>query len=167
MTASKPLILALFSVLAFELSAQTASSKLWLQGKITVLELSDSSEKPVGLIPITLHIDTILISQIESARNGHYQLQLEYDHVYTLSFGGTQYMKKTIVIDTREVSGKTLRKGYRMDLDISLFFNDDPEVALVLSQPIAKAFFDKKSDQFVFDQEYVEERLRLLTLAFR
>lgn len=145
------------ALLSGQLFSQNVEKGLFVYGQITEIDLSDSTESAVRQLPIRVVCDSVIIEDITCTNGGKYQFKVPFGYKYEIQYGGEEYLMKTLLIDATDPSIKTMRRGYRLELDISLFKSENPEAAKILAMPVAKGSFSRKSNAIDFDEEYNEE----------
>lgn len=151
----------------FSLQAQRQDGKLVLYGSTLELNLSDSTETRTGYIPIEILKDDSAFVQIESSRSARYEAILPFGHIYEVKYGGDEFQTKSVVLDVSNVTGTALKRGFRLEIDMSLFKNQSEELASILLEPVAKAEFSSKEKMILFDAEYTEEMYQKLKQAMK
>ncbi len=160
------LISAICSLISLSSRGQAPIKSLNLYGKTFELSLSDSSENTVGRIPIEVFHGDSLLSTYSSSLKGKYNCVLEFGRKYNVVYGGGKYFQKSIEIDLTKVNTKTQKKGYRLEIDMTLFESDNNQVFGFLRElPIAKASFNKKGDMIIFEEKHTEDMYNKLNKA--
>jgi hypothetical protein len=126
-----------------------------IAGNVFELDLLDSTEKGLIKIPIEIWSGDQKITTIETGPKGKYKIDLAYYPSYTLRFGKAPYVTKVIDIQTDGVHRAAEFGIVNLDLDITLFRNENYMGLDFLNYtPIAKASFNKKKGQLVWDADY-------------
>ncbi|MCB0762230.1 MAG: hypothetical protein KDC12_11960 [Flavobacteriales bacterium] len=158
------IIIGLLLLAAHWCSGQDQELGMIVFGRIQELNLADSSETKVGEIPLRILRDGELFERTQSSKSGKYQVFLPFGSVYDVSFGDSVFVAKILRFDLTGVGGKVARKGFSLQLDISLFHSEDEQLLLLHREPVAVAAYLKKPDMIVFDPNYSDERNRLISL---
>jgi hypothetical protein len=127
---------------------------MYLYGRTLELNLLDSSESKVGQIPLSVFIGDSLFLETESSTSGKYSCFLPFGAIYIVQYGEAPFVPKRIEFDLTNVGGKTVRKGFSLDLDMSVFRSEDALLTLIHTEPVARAAYSKKPDLIVFDPSY-------------
>jgi hypothetical protein len=159
------LSLLLFISLGVSISAQTfGKSKVILQGKITELFLSDSTEKPLDKVSIQIWSDNKLISEIKSAHRGKYRLEAPYKESYAIKYVRDGYVSKTVELETKSIKREESAIRLMLTIDISLFKeNAACDFSFLNEMPVAKAKVLRRKDNISWDIDYnfsIQERIR-------
>jgi hypothetical protein len=126
-----------------------------ISGNVFELDLMDSTEKGLIKVPIEIWSGDQKITKIETGPKGKYKVDLAYYPSYTLRFGTAPYVTKVIDIQTDGVHRAAEFGVVNLDLDITLFRNENYMGLDFLNYtPIAKASFNKKKGQLVWDFDY-------------
>jgi hypothetical protein len=126
-----------------------------IAGNVFELDLTDSTEKGIVKVPIEIWSGDQKITTIESGPKGKYKVDLAYYPSYTLRFGAAPYVAKVIEIQTDGVHRAAEFGIVNLDLDITLFRDQNYMGLDFLNYtPIAKASFNKKKGQLVWDYTY-------------
>jgi len=126
-----------------------------ISGNVFELNLLDSTEKGLIKVPIEIWSGDQKITKIETGPKGKYKVDLAYYPSYTLRFGTAPYVTKVIDIQTDGVHRAAEFGVVNLDLDITLFRNENYMGLDFLNYtPIAKASFNKKKGQLVWDFDY-------------
>ena len=126
-----------------------------IAGNVFELDLLDSTEKGLIKIPIEIWSGDQKITTIETGPKGKYKIDLAYYPSYTLRFGKAPYVTKVIDIQTDGVHRAAEFGIVNLDLDITLFRNENYMGLDFLNYtPIAKASFNKKKGQLIWDADY-------------
>lgn len=147
---------------AFVSAVVKPTKGLFVSGTVTSLDMTDSTEKVAGEISVRVFCDTIQVAETITTRGGRYQFEIPFGNVYTIEFGGDSFCRKSIEIDCEQVSAKVLRQGHKMDIDIMVFESENPVWNDLLVKPVAKAFFDRRKNTFKFEEDYTEDRTKLI-----
>ncbi len=136
------------------ISGMSQEKGMYLYGRTLELNLLDSSESKVGQIPLSVFIGDSIFLVTESSTSGKYSCFLPFGEVYIVQYGEAPFVPKRIEFDLTNVGGKTVRKGFSLDLDMSVFRSEDPLLVLLHTEPVARAAYSKKPDLIVFDPTY-------------
>jgi hypothetical protein len=161
----KLLILPFFIVLSIATSAQTfGKSKIVLQGKITELFLSDSTEKPLDKVSIQIWADGKVVSEMKSAHRGKYRMEAPYKENYSIKYVQDGYVTKTVELETKSIKREETAIRLMLTIDISLF-KENPacDFSFLNDQPVAKAKVLRRKENISWDVDYnfkMQERIR-------
>jgi hypothetical protein len=126
-----------------------------IAGNVLELDLADSTEKGIIKVPIEIWSGDQKITTIETGPKGKYKVDLAYYPSYTLRFGASPYVTKVIEIQTDGVHRAAEFGIVNLDLDITLFRDQNYMGLDFLNYtPVAKASFNKKKGQLVWDYTY-------------
>jgi hypothetical protein len=126
-----------------------------IAGNVLELDLTDSTEKGIVKVPIEIWSGDQKITTIETGPKGKYKVDLAYYPSYTLRFGASPYVTKVIEIQTDGVHRAAEFGIVNLDLDITLFRDQNYMGLDFLNYtPVAKASFNKKKGQLVWDYTY-------------
>jgi hypothetical protein len=128
-----------------------------LYGRTLELNLLDSSESKVGQTPLRVFRNDSLFLETESTRSGKYNCFLPFGQKYFVYYGKAPYITKIIEFDLRNIGGKTVRKGFSLDLDVAVFKSENRTLKLLHSEPVGKAAYSKRPDLIIFDPVYSQK----------
>jgi hypothetical protein len=155
------LVLSLFNTA----QAQTfGKSKVILQGKITELFLSDSTEKPLDKVSVQIWSDNKLVSEIKSAHRGKYRMEAPYKEYYQIKYVQDGYVTKTVELETKSIKREESAIRLMLTIDISLFKeNSACDFSFLNETPVAKAKVLRRKENIIWDVDYnfaMQERIR-------
>lgn len=159
------LILPLFIVLSISTYAQTfGKSKIILQGKVTELFLSDSTEKPLDKVSVQIWSEGKLVSEIKTAHRGKYRLEAPYKQIYQIKYVQDGYVRKTVELETKSIKREESAIRLMLTIDISLFKeNSACDLSFLNEMPVAKAKVLRRKDNISWDLDYnktIQDRIR-------
>lgn len=95
--------------------------------------------------------------QITSDDSAYYQLELNFDNMYSIYFEYEGMYTKFLEIDTRNVIDIEQERGYLFPTDVTMHPSDNYEVAaLYLKKPVGKAYFDRRLQMIIWDLKYTD-----------
>lgn len=145
----------LFALIALAVFADSDVKVFTISGNVLELNLIDSTEKGIVKVPIEIWTGDEKITTIETGPKGRYKVDLAYYPNYTLRFGAAPYVTKVIEINTSGIHRAAEFGIVNLDLDITLFKNDNYMGLDFMSYtPIAKAAFNKKKGALEWDYAY-------------
>lgn len=118
-----------------------------------------SGDKSTGAISgaevrVVLNGDTLFK---KANRRGDYSCILKYGHTYRIHFSSPDVCHKFVEIDTRNVPLDDRKKGYVMEIDMTLPQDASMQQIMILEEvPIGKAAYNKRADNFIFDYKYTK-----------
>lgn len=159
------LFLPLFIILSISTSAQTfGKSKIILQGKVTELFLSDSTEKPLDKVSVQIWSEGKLVSEIKTAHRGKYRMEAPYKQVYQIKYVQEGYVTKTVELETKSIKREETAIRLMLTIDISLFKeNSACDFSFLNEMPVAKAKVLRRKDNISWDLDYnktIQDRIR-------
>jgi hypothetical protein len=159
------LILPLFIVLSISTSAQTfGKSKIILQGKVTELFLSDSTEKPLDKVSVQIWSEGKLVSETKTAHRGKYRTEAPYKEQYQIKYVQDGYVTKTVELETKSIKREESAIRLMLTIDISLFKeNAACDFSFLNEMPVAKAKVLRRKDNISWDLDYnktIQDRIR-------
>jgi hypothetical protein len=160
-------LLSLFVFVSFchGLGAQTfGKSKIILQGKVTELFLSDSTEKPLDKVSIQIWSNNTLVSEIKSAHRGKYRMEAPFKENYEIKYVQDGYVTKTVALETKSIKREEIAIRLMLTIDISLFKeNSACDFSFLKEMPVAKAKVLRRKENISWDIDYdfsMQERIR-------
>jgi hypothetical protein len=161
----KFLSLILFISLYHCAHAQTfGKSKIVLQGKVTELFLSDSTEKPLDKVSVQIWADGKLVAEIKTAHRGKYRMEAPYKQLYQIKYVQDGYVTKTIELETKSIKREETAIRLMLTIDITLFKeNAACDFSFLTDVPVAKAKVLRRKENIIWDVDYnfaMQERLR-------
>lgn len=153
-------VLVIFSLMLAMLSGSVlgqSSMSIMLRGT-TLME--DSTEREQALTDvevslINLYSDTTVH---QSDSDGNYRMRLPFNHLYRLCFYKPGFAKKSVLIDTRNISKRLAKNGYQLEIDIVMIPTDDPKEE-ENSRPVAMAEYHFFKNEIVFNKIENHEKL--------
>lgn len=97
--------------------------------------------------------------------DGEYEFNLPVGQVYTMTFGGKDYVNKKVEIDARKLEAS--KKGLTLKLDMLLFTAPEDADVSAFEQPVAKFMYEESYRKLVPDMEYIEDNMRDFEKAMR
>jgi hypothetical protein len=163
----KQCVVILFSVITLFSKAQMPEGEMInFYGKITSLNLGDSSEKALDGIVIEFWADSQLIGTTTTAKKGQYSFNLPFHSKYTVKYGGGKYVNKVIEVDISKFYDEAEKRGLKMQVDMALF-RDDNYMGLdfLSTMPVAKATYSPRKKTLVWDEKYHNQmKIRILSV---
>lgn len=157
-------------LLAINFLAQNTEKQVQLTGKVTELNLKDSSEKPINDVLIDVWADGIKIASMSSMKGGKYKTTLPYHRKYLIKYSGYQMVGKMVEIDAADFLEEARVLAFAMTIDVALFHNDNFMGLDFLSEvPVAKARYKHKLKTVEWDTKYtssVNTRIRSVLIAY-
>lgn len=90
--------------------------------------------------------------------SAYYQLELNFDNVYSIYFEYEGMYTKYLEIDTRDVIDIEQERGYLFPTDMSMQPSENFEVAsLYLQKPIGRAYFDRRLQMIIWDLKHTDK----------
>jgi hypothetical protein len=159
------LSLFVFVSLCHGLQAQTfGKSKIILQGKVTELFLSDSTEKPLDKVSIQIWSNNKLVAEIKSAHRGKYRLEAPFKENYEIKYVQDGFVTKTVALETKSIKREETAIRLMLTIDISLFKeNSACDFGFLNDVPVAKAKVLRRNDNISWDLDYnkgMQDRIR-------
>ncbi|MFA9220807.1 MAG: hypothetical protein ACEQSL_06430 [Sediminibacterium sp.] len=159
------LSLILFISLYQSAQAQTfGKSKVVLQGKVSELFLSDSTEKPLDKVSIQIWSSNKLVAEIKSAHRGKYRMEAPFKENYEIKYVQDGYVTKTVALETKSIKREETAIRLMLTIDISLFKeNSACDFSFLNEMPVAKAKVLRRKDDISWDIDYnfaMQERIR-------
>ena len=108
--------------------------------------------------------DEIYIA-FKANEDGEYEFNLPVGQVYTMTFGGKDYVNKKVEIDARKL--EAMKKGLTLKLDMLLFNAPEDADVPAFEQPVAKFMYEESYRKLVPDMEYIEDNMRDFEKAMR
>ena len=147
------------------LQAQTfGKSKIILQGKVTELFLSDSTEKPLDKVSIQVWSNNKLVAETKSAHRGKYRLEAPFKENYEIKYVQDGFVTKIVAIDTQSVKREESAIRLMLSIDISMFKeNSACDFGFLNDVPVAKAKVLRRNDNISWDLDYnkgMQDRIR-------
>jgi hypothetical protein len=90
----------------------------------------------------------------ECSAKGKCRIDLPLDHVYRVELSGEGHVPKHVVIDLNGPGIKQRKWGYSTRFTVKLMPRIDSVDYSVCERPLSKAHFDKKTNEFVWDEQY-------------
>ncbi|MFN0032899.1 MAG: hypothetical protein ACKVOR_12130 [Flavobacteriales bacterium] len=152
--------LTLLTMVGIETAAQENNNlkAFNLHGQVFELFLEDSSEKPLMDVPIEIWCGDELITKLESGPKGKYSVNLTYYPKYQIKFGKAPYVSKIVEIDAKGFSRSAEFGIVNLDLDISIFKDENfMGMDFMNFTPVAKLYFNKSKGVIVWDDQYCDQ----------
>lgn len=102
-----------------------------------------------------------------TAGNGKYEFELPLGYSYKLSFSNDDFISKSVEINTKGIPEEDMAGGFQLNMDMSLFADDDCFDPAVLNKPIGKAAFDPVRNAVEFDFDYTAGVQREIEAEFK
>jgi hypothetical protein len=131
-----------------------------LAGQLLLVDPFEATEEKAGNTQVIVHQDGEIFVVFNSLETGKYEFYLPLGHVYSISYGGQQFVNKKVIVDSSKSPKE--KKPRRMNLDIGLFLPIEGASFPTLEQPFVKIAYDQEYDDFVPDFDYTENMLKQL-----
>ena len=159
------LSLFVFVSLCNGLHAQTfGNSKIVLQGKVTELFLSDSTEKPLDRVSIQIWSNNKLVAETKSAHRGKYRMEAPFKENYEIKYVQDGFVTKIVALETQSVKREETAIRLMLSIDISMFKeNSACDFGFLNDVPVAKAKVLRRKDNISWDLDYnktMQDRIR-------
>jgi hypothetical protein len=163
--------LALFTAIVLTIVAQAQHwSEITMRGRLTKINLSDSSEHILRDMPIEIWTDDSLTSVLYTDEKGRYKFSLPFFNSYQIKYGREPFVQKTVLVDATDFAQSTMERGFKLEIDMALFEEKEGlKVDFLKNEPVAIASFNKQENTVVWNSEHIEriqERIRQSALAF-
>jgi hypothetical protein len=132
-----------------------------LQGQLLLIDPFTEEEGQTGPTQVIVYQGDDIFVSFNSKMSGKYEFYLPIGHIYTINYGGGQFVNKKVVVDAR-LSPKE-KKPRSMNLDIGLFSPIEGASFPTLEQPYVKIAYDAAYDDFVPDFEHTDAMMKQLT----
>ncbi len=152
-------ILSILMLLAF---IGVATPHVYSQTKYTVAGTVKKNKKKLDGAVVTLTKGSALANQITTSANGRFSVLLDMNAEYTLSITKPGHITKKFYFNTKGIPEERAKEEFGgQDIEVSIFeLPKDPSVVSqinsILSQPIAKFFYDDKIKEIEYDKAYTQ-----------
>jgi hypothetical protein len=106
-----------------------------------------------------------IYTAFKSNAKGEYEFNLPKGEVYTLAFGGDDYVNKRVVVDATDCKSK--RKGDVIQMDMALFRPVDGVDYAPMEQPIVRWFYDRYESALIPDMSTFGEMRKVVDRLYR
>jgi hypothetical protein len=131
-----------------------------LQGQLLYVDPYNQEEQTAGSTEVVVYQGDDIYVVFDSKETGKYEFYLPIGHIYTISYGGKQYVNKKVIVDA--TTSPREKKPRSMRLDIGLFSPVEGFVFTSLEQPFVKIAYNKEYDEFVPDFDHTDQMMKLL-----
>ena len=152
-------ILSILMLIAF---IGLATSEIKAQTKYTVAGTVKKNKKKLDGAVVTLTKGSALANQITTSTNGRFSVLLDMNAEYTLSVTKPGHITKKFYFNTKGIPEERAKEEFGgQDIEVSIFeLPKDPgvvsQINSILSQPIAKFFYDDKIKEIEYDKAYTQ-----------
>lgn len=114
---------------------------------------------------VSLYKGSTQVQQVTTTSNGRFNIKLDFNAEYTLTISKAGHISKKFYFNTKGVPDDRVKEEFGgQDIEVSIFeLPKDPAVVSqinsVLSQPIAKFYYDDKLKEIDFDKSYSQSML--------
>jgi hypothetical protein len=140
-------------------------SHLVIYGNVVEILYGSENEANAPLTQVVIYRDNEIFSAFRSNERGEYVFNLPVGYAYELDFGGSSFVNKRVIIDTRACSGKPA--NHTIAMDIALFRPVETMDYSAMQEPIVRWYFDKTSKEMVPDFNVVEAMMRTVDKLYR
>jgi len=139
-----------------------ATPDLYAQTKYTVAGTVKKNKKKLDGAIVTLTKGSALANQITTSTNGRFSVLLDMNAEYTLSVTKPGHITKKFYFNTKGIPEERAKEEFGgQDIEVSIFeLPKDPgvvsQINSILSQPIAKFFYDDKIKEIEYDKAYTQ-----------
>ncbi len=146
------------STLLFSVRLSATENAITLKGKLTELNMADSTEKCLSEMAIEVWSDGALMLVIYTQERGKYKIDLPFYHQYRIKYGNQDFVQKMIDVDATDFAQHTQKRGYELALDITLFKQKYVSGFEFLKEtPIATASYSKEEDMVVWNTQHITQ----------
>ncbi|MEN9639346.1 MAG: hypothetical protein RLZZ262_1214 [Bacteroidota bacterium] len=131
-----------------------------LQGQLLHVDPYNQQESAAGSTEVIVYQGEEIYVVFDSKSTGKYEFYLPIGHLYTITYGGKQFVNKKVIVDA--TTSPREKKPRTMRLDIGLFTPVEGFTFTSLQQPFVKIAYNKEYDDFVPDFDHTEQMMRLL-----
>jgi hypothetical protein len=161
----------LFAVIILTIASQAQQwSEITMRGRLTEINLSDSSEHILNDVAIEIWTDDSLTSVLYSDEKGRYKFSLPFFHSYEIRYGRDPLVQKTVLVDATDFAQSTMERGFKLEIDMALFEQQEGlKMEFLKKEPVAIASYSKQEDTVIWNAEHIEriqEKIRQSALAF-
>ena len=155
--------LLLVTIFAISITESSAQNKYDVKGTV-----KKSRKKTEGAI-ITLYKGSSQVSQQTTTSNGRFQVIMDLNAEYTLTISKPGHISKKFYFNTKGVPEERAKEEFGgQDIEVSIFeMPKDPSVVSqinqILSQPMAKFYYDDQMKEIDFDKGYSQSMLDALS----
>jgi hypothetical protein len=155
--------LLLLSFFAISITESTAQNIYDVKGTV-----KKSRKKTEGAI-VTLYKGSSQVSQQTTSSNGRFDVKMDLNAEYTLTISKPGHITKKFYFNTKGVPDDRAKEEFGgQDIEVSIFeMPKDPGVVAqinqILSQPMAKFYYDDKIKEIDFDKAYSQSMLDALS----
>ncbi|MBA3971177.1 MAG: carboxypeptidase regulatory-like domain-containing protein, partial [Bacteroidetes bacterium] len=136
------------------------SVKVHAQIQYDVKGTVKKSRKKIEGAVITLYKGSTQVTQMTTASNGRFDVKMDMNAEYTLTISKPGHISKKFYFNTKGVPDDRAKEEFGgQDIEVSIFeMPKDPGVVAqinsILSQPMAKFYYDDKIKEIDFDKSY-------------
>jgi hypothetical protein len=151
-----------FMFFAFIPSAAVAQNVYDVNGTV-----KKNKKKLEGAI-VSLYRGSTQVQQVITAANGRFNVKMDFNAEYTLSITKPGHITKKFYFNTKGIPEERAKEEFGgQDIEVSIFeLPKDPgvvsQVNSILSQPMAKFFYDDKIKEIEYDKSYSQSVLDAL-----
>jgi len=155
--------LLLLSFCAISITESSAQNIYDVKGTV-----KKSRKKTEGAI-VTLFKGSSQVSQQTTSSNGRFDVKMDLNAEYTLTISKSGHITKKFYFNTKGVPDERAKEEFGgQDIEVSIFeMPKDPGVVAqinqILSQPMAKFYYDEKIKEIDFDKGYSQSMLDALS----
>jgi Trp operon repressor len=117
---------------------------------------------------VSLYKGSTQVQQVTTSSNGRFNVKLDFNAEYTLTISKPGHISKKFYFNTKGVPDDRVKEEFGgQDIEVSIFeLPKDPgvvsQVNSILSQPMAKFYYDDKIKEIDFDKSYSQSMLDAL-----
>ncbi len=154
-------ILFLYYLPTFSQSEQVTFEGKILEGNIPTEKVRAkvfNSPQDLQGVQVTIKDNSQILDDFNTEEESNYEIFLQPDMEYTITFSKNGYIPKTVDINTYGMSIAFIQKGYELYTDITLFKEFEYTQTDSYSKlPVAKCNFHKKKKTLLWDMKYSEQ----------
>lgn len=158
-------LFAFFLITAF-VTVFAADSKAQMQYNVNGT-VKKNKKKLEGAV-VSLFRGSTQVQQVTTTSNGRFSVNLELNAEYTLSISKPGHITKKFYFNTKGIPDERAKEEFGgQDIEVSIFeLPKDPgvvsQINSILSQPMAKFYYDDKIKEIDFDKSYSQSMLDAL-----
>jgi hypothetical protein len=117
---------------------------------------------------VSLYRGTTQVQQVQTASNGRFNVKMDFNAEYTLTISKPGHITKKFYFNTKGIPDERVKEEFGgQDIEVSIFeLPKDPgvvsQINSILSQPMAKFYYDDKIKEIDFDKSYSQSMLDAL-----
>lgn len=116
-----------------------------------------ANSKKLENVTITAYHNGVKVDEYVTRNNGKYEFFLDLGKEYDIKFGRSGFVGKSVYMDSRNIPEEDVGAGFSLNIEMSLFEEQEGLDVSILDNPIGKAKYNPNTGALEFDFAYTQK----------